>query len=65
MAEWVKNLTALAEVHIPSSACCSGLKDPKLDHSCGLDSIPGPGTFMCPGYGHKYKSYIKNRRMGI
>ena len=56
MAQWVKNLTAVAqvtvEVWIRSPAQCSRLKDLAC-HRCGiscsygLDSVPGPGISMC------------------
>ena len=56
MTQWVNNLTAVAqfsaEVQVQSLAWCSELKDPELlwlHHTCGLDSIPGPGTSMCHG----------------
>ena len=50
MAQWVKNLTAVApvtaEAQVQFPALRSGLKDPALpqlqvDHS-GWDSVPGP-----------------------
>ena len=56
VAQWVKNLTAVAQVsaeaQVQSPGPCSGLKDPVwllLWHrsSCGLDSVPGTGTSMC------------------
>ena len=31
------------------------------DHSCGLDSIPGPGTSICQGYSQKKKKKKKKR----
>ena len=53
VAQWVNNLTAAAwdtVVWVQSLAGCSGLKDLALNLccSCGLDSIPGPGTSICP-----------------
>ena len=51
MAQRVKNPTAVAQVageaQVRSQAWCSGLKD--------LDSVPGPGTSVCRGCGHKKK----------
>ena len=54
VAQWVKNLIAVAgvaaEVLVWSPARHSGLKEPAwlqrydIGHSCGSDSIPGPGT---------------------
>ena len=56
MAQWVKNLTAMAEVTVKVQVRFPtqrrGLKDPALPR-CGLDSILGPGTSMCHGCGHK------------
>ena len=51
MAQWVKDLTAVAQVaaelRVPSPACCNGLKDPLLQ--------PGPGTSKCHGFSHLKK----------
>ena len=57
MSQRVKNLTAaawVAEVVVLSLAWCSELKDPslpqlQLQSELWLNSIPGPGTSMCPG----------------
>ena len=62
MAQQVKNLTAAVqvavEVQVQSPAQHSGLKDLVLlelsvDCSCGWNSIPGLGIFICHGCGHK------------
>ena len=62
MAQWVKNLTAMAQVaeeaRIPSLAQRSGLKDPVLPNcdvglSCGSDSSCGPGTSLSGRFSHK------------
>ena len=61
MAQWVKNLTAVAQVageaQVGSPAGCSGLKEPLCcsrgaGHSYSLDLIPGPGTSTCHRYSH-------------
>lgn len=66
---WVKNPTAAApvnsEVRVPSLIHQGGLKEPVLlylpiGHSCCLDSIPGLGTSICHGWGHKKIS--KNKK---
>ena len=55
---WIKNLTAVALVaagaQVGSLARCSGLKI-WYCHSCASASIPGPGTSICSGCGHKNK----------
>ena len=64
MVQWVKNLTAVAQVTteawVQSLAQHSGLKDLELSelrigHSCSLDSLSGPGTSKCHGCGHLKK----------
>ena len=61
MVQWVKNLTAAAqvalEVQVHSLAQGSGFKDLALLQlrvicNCGLDSVLGPGTSVCRGCGH-------------
>lgn len=60
MAQGAKNLTAAAQIAVevqvrfPSGSsgiqcCCSC----GVDHSCSLDSAPGPGTFLCRGFSHE------------
>ena len=58
MAQWVKNLTAVApvatEVRFQSLAWCSGLKiqhcrSCDLSHWRSSDSVTGPGTSICRG----------------
>ena len=62
-AQWVKNLTAAAqvaaEVWIRSPAQLSGLR---IWHccSCSLESISGPGTSICHGCSH-----FKNSKKGV
>ena len=57
-AQWPKDPTAAsqvaAEVGAPSPARHSGLRIQHC-HSCGSDSVPGPGTSTCCGCGHKKK----------
>ena len=66
MAQWVKNLTAVArvatEVQVRSPAWYSELKGCGVGRqlqvqfigcSYGLDSIPGMGTSICLGCSHK------------
>ena len=64
MVQLVKNPTKGAlvavEMWVQSPARPSGLKDLVLlwvwrGHSCGSDSIPGPGTSKCLKFGHKIK----------
>ena len=55
VVQWVKNPTLLKLVRSP--AWHSRLKDLAChsygaDHSCNLDSNPGPGTYICCGCGH-------------
>lgn len=68
MAQWVKNLTAVAQVTveawIPSLAWHNGLKDPALpQRQCSskphLGFNSGPGTSICLKYSQKEKK-IKN-----
>ena len=47
MAQWVKNLTAVApaavEAQVPSLAWCGGLKDPSLQvQGAGVARLPSP-----------------------
>ena len=65
MVQWVKNLTAVAqvalEVWVWSPAQHSGLKiwhhcGCGIDCSCGSDSFPGPGTSIYCGCGHLKKN---------
>ena len=51
MAQWGKNLTAATGV---AEAWCSGFKGSSSDRY-GLDSIPDPGTPICPKRSHKIK----------
>ena len=62
VTRWIKNTIAVAhvtaEVQVRSPAHLSGLKDPTLLHlqhrsDCDSDSIPGPGTSIYLGCGHK------------
>ena len=63
MAQWLKNLTAVApvamEARVLSQALHSGLKDPGLLQLW----LPGLGTSICHGYGRKKppKSRIGNK----
>ena len=56
MAHWVEDLTAVAwvaaEVWVQSLAQHSELRI-QYCRSCGLDSVPGPGTSICRRCGHK------------
>ena len=55
MVQWVRNLTSVAQVidgvWVQSPAQQSGLK--LRCRNCDLDLIPGPGTSICRGCGHK------------
>ena len=64
MVQWVKNPATAAwiavEVRVQSLSRCSGLKDPALPQLwfrsyLWLRSVPGLGTSICHGYGHKIK----------
>ena len=57
-SQWVKNLTVAAwvaaDAWVGSLAQCGGLRiwcchGYGIGHSCGLDSVPGPGIFICHG----------------
>ena len=52
VVQWVKNPTAatrvFVEVVVQSLAWPSG--SGSVGHSCGLDSFPGPVTYICYGY---------------
>ena len=59
MAQWVKNLTAAAQVQSP--AWCSGLKHPalpQLQHKLQFssDSVPGLGASICHRCNHLNKN---------
>ena len=60
MVQWVKNPIASAQVaveeQVQSPAPALG-KGSGIGHSCGSDSIPEPGTSLCPRYGHKKNSF--------
>ena len=62
MVQWVKNLTAAAQVtveaQVQSPARCSGLKiqcccSCGVDCSCSSDSVPSLGISICLGCGQK------------
>ena len=75
MAQWVKNLTPVVALSLQSCGfnpqpgtvrygiwCCSHCS---IGHSCGSDSVPGPGTSIYCGCGVKnlhiyvYKVYLE------
>ena len=63
MEQWVKNLTVVApasmEAQVQFPAQNSRLQDLALLQLQGsLDSIPGLGTSICHGHGHKRKNVL-------
>ena len=71
MEQWVKNLSAVAEVTVEvqvwSLALSSGLKDPtvpqpQLGCSSSLDSVLGLGTSICRKCSHKKKKKKKPKK---
>ena len=55
--QWVKNPPAAAQGYFGGTGLIYDLAQyMKGSGSCGMDSVPGPGTSKCPEYSYKIKN---------
>ena len=62
MVQWVRNLVAV-EVWVQSPAWSSELSCLVVGVICSLDSIPGPGIFICHNTVHQF--YVKKKKSNV